>query len=355
MILLGGVKPYGSSSWVFTFGDKDVGNYEQKVFSIRDYGSSAKAKAAAIAYQKNPTLQKRLKDNSVIGKRAKEFGMTYDKYASLSAKEKQKLSYTKFAVKKRAEREAAGGFKQSFTHKGKTYTVSTRIPKNQIEQLKEFLKSLDEWKAGGGTLESYNQMPSRLKAMAAAKNVGKKTSTFDNRAGAIWRRLRDFAQGKPPTGGRSGTGELYKTFFEQLDLSKPELNTIKTFDYDTIQADKQKLITGQAAIKKVGNPLIKTVIDVVKKNPNITTEQELFVEVSKAAGKGLSNAEITKAAILAHRAGSTRLLKEARKEISELALAMPEKYVAKQDLDKLIEFINERFNKLEYKIDDLKK
>ena len=48
-------------------------------------------------------------------------------------------------------------------------------------------------------------------------------------------------------------------------------------------------------------------------------------------------------------------LKEARKEISELALAMPEKYVAKQDLDKLIEFINERFNKLEYKIDDLKK
>ena len=48
-------------------------------------------------------------------------------------------------------------------------------------------------------------------------------------------------------------------------------------------------------------------------------------------------------------------LKEARKEISELALAMPEKYVAKKDLDKLIEFINERFNKLEYKIDDLKK
>jgi len=47
-------------------------------------------------------------------------------------------------------------------------------------------------------------------------------------------------------------------------------------------------------------------------------------------------------------------LKEARKEISELALAMPEKYVAKQDLDKLIDFINERFNKLENKIDNLK-
>ena len=47
-------------------------------------------------------------------------------------------------------------------------------------------------------------------------------------------------------------------------------------------------------------------------------------------------------------------LKEIRKEMSEHALSLPEKYVAKQDLDKLIDFINERFNKLESKIDDLK-
>ena len=47
-------------------------------------------------------------------------------------------------------------------------------------------------------------------------------------------------------------------------------------------------------------------------------------------------------------------LKEVRRELSELALSLPEKYVAKQDLDKLIDFINERFNKLESKIDDLK-
>jgi len=47
-------------------------------------------------------------------------------------------------------------------------------------------------------------------------------------------------------------------------------------------------------------------------------------------------------------------LKEVRKELSELALSLPEKYVAKQDLEKLIEFINERFNKLETKIDSLK-
>ena len=48
-------------------------------------------------------------------------------------------------------------------------------------------------------------------------------------------------------------------------------------------------------------------------------------------------------------------LKEVRKEMSELALSLPEKYVSKQDLDKLEDFINERFNKLEVKIDQLNK
>tara|TARA_R100000152_G_C6750701_1_gene174348 strand:+ start:23 stop:310 length:288 start_codon:yes stop_codon:yes gene_type:complete len=47
-------------------------------------------------------------------------------------------------------------------------------------------------------------------------------------------------------------------------------------------------------------------------------------------------------------------LKEVRKELADLALAMPEKYVAKQDLDKLIEYFNSRFDKLEEKIDQLK-
>ena len=46
-------------------------------------------------------------------------------------------------------------------------------------------------------------------------------------------------------------------------------------------------------------------------------------------------------------------LKEVRKEMGELALSLPEKYVAKQDLDKLIDFINERFDKIENKIDQL--
>ena len=47
-------------------------------------------------------------------------------------------------------------------------------------------------------------------------------------------------------------------------------------------------------------------------------------------------------------------LKQVRREMAELALTLPEKYVSKQDLGKLEDFINERFNKLEAKLDQLK-
>tara|TARA_R110000765_G_scaffold106661_1_gene197281 strand:+ start:309 stop:593 length:285 start_codon:yes stop_codon:yes gene_type:complete len=43
------------------------------------------------------------------------------------------------------------------------------------------------------------------------------------------------------------------------------------------------------------------------------------------------------------------------KDIHALALSLPEKYVSKHDQDKLIDFINERFDKIESKLDDLKK
>ena len=54
MILLGKVKPYGTGgSWFFSYGDRLVGNYEEKAFLKEDYGTSAKAKAAALKYQKD--------------------------------------------------------------------------------------------------------------------------------------------------------------------------------------------------------------------------------------------------------------------------------------------------------------
>ena len=249
----------------------------------------------------------------------------------------------KYKAKKRAERLAAGGYEQTFTYKGKTYTVSTRLPKKTIEQLKEFLKSLDEWKAGGGTFESFRTMPSRVKSMAAAKKVGKKTSEFDNRAGQVWRRLVQYAKGKAPVNpGRTGTGETYKTFFDQLNLPKSELNTIKNFDFENIQKFKQAKITETAAKKNIGSPLVTNVIDVVKKNPNLT-EQELFSSVRKLAKGPLSNGEIVTAAVQAHRLATARLLKEARKEkIGEFQMKNIQKF-SSEDLPPALKTIYNLF------------
>ena len=316
MILLGKVKPYGTGgSWFFSYGDRLVGNYEEKAFLKEDYGTSAKAKAAALKYQKDPKLQKKLKDNSKIGKIAKSLGLSYDEYVKLPQSERTKISVARSVKKIRGEKIAAGGFEQTFTSGGKKYTIPTRFPKNSISKLKEFLKSFDEWKAGGSNFQSYLDLPSRKKAMAAAKAAGLKTSKFDNRAGGVWRRLVQYAKGKAPIApGGTGTGELYKNIFDQLDISKPELNTIKNFDFENIQKFKQEKITKTAAIKNIGNPLVPSVIDFIKKNPNIRTEQELFAGVSELEGKGLSNSEITKAAVQAHRNGTSRLLKESRGE-----------------------------------------
>tara|TARA_R100000697_G_scaffold56134_1_gene69406 strand:+ start:79 stop:2301 length:2223 start_codon:yes stop_codon:yes gene_type:complete len=219
---------------------------------------------------------------------------------------------------------------QTFKYKGKTYTLPSRFPKKDIPTLIAFLKSLDEWRAGGGNLESYNTMPSRLKSMAAAKKVGKKTSEFDNKQGNVWRRLRDYAKGLPPTAGRSGTGELYKKFFDELKIPKKELNTIKNFDFKNIQAGKQKRITKAAQKAVIGNPLVPHVLDVVKNDPTIT-EQELFSGVRKLADGPVSNGQIVKASVIAHRRGTERLLKEARKEkIGEFQMKNIQKFSSEE-------------------------
>jgi predicted nucleic acid-binding Zn-ribbon protein len=48
-------------------------------------------------------------------------------------------------------------------------------------------------------------------------------------------------------------------------------------------------------------------------------------------------------------------LKEARAQLNQLALALPDKYVSKGDFDNLVKTVHHRFDRLEEKIDDLPK
>jgi len=189
----------------------------------------------------------------------------------------------KFAAKQRAERLAAGGFEQTFKFLGKTYTLPTRFPKKDIPTLKKFLKSLEEWRKGGGNFESYINLPSRKKSMKLAKARGLKTSTFDNAEGGIWRRFVQYAKGNAPVNpGRGGTGELYKIFFDQIKTPKKELNVIKDLDYENIQKFKQGKITEIRAQTNVGDTVMADIVEFTNKNPNATKEQ--FLKAFKSIG-----------------------------------------------------------------------
>ena len=203
----------------------------------------------------------------------------------------------KFRIKQRAEKEAAGGFTQIFKFLGKTYNLPTRFPKKDIPTLKKFLTSLKDWRNTGGSLESYLNLKGR-----------KKGAQFDNAEGAVWRRLVQYAKGNAPVNpGRTGTGEIYKTIFDEFKIPKKELNIIKDFDFKNIQKFKQGKITSKAAIKNTGDPILAEIINWTNKNPN-KTESDFF----KAFRKVGSNSEIIKKVKTAYNGAIRNLTKIAR-------------------------------------------
>ena len=302
--LLGNILPWGTGgSWAFKYGDAVIGNFEKKSFLVSDYGSSAKAKAAALEYQKDPKLQTRLKNNSVIGKLAKQYGLTYDQYEALPQAKRTDLSVKTSRDKIRNIKIEEGGFEQTFKHKGKTYTIPTKFSKDQIPKLKKFLKSFNEWKSKGGTLLAYSNLKGRGRL-------------FDKTEGSVWRRLIDYAQSGGKTARQApggSSGQEYIKIFKELDLPKKDTDLLKTFTTEarwTVQAGKASI---EGAKANVGNPLVKPILDFLKNNPN-ATEEELFAAIRKTEGTNLTNGEILKGALRSHAHGAERLLRESRKE-----------------------------------------
>ena len=77
------------NTWAFQYGNEGWPNYIYKRFSIQDYGTSAKAKAAAVAHQKK--LQPKLKKLK-FGALAKKYGVSIDEWIKKSNSERQNLA-----------------------------------------------------------------------------------------------------------------------------------------------------------------------------------------------------------------------------------------------------------------------
>ena len=299
MELIGSLLPWGTGgSWIFQYGDINAGTLERESFLVSEYGTSAKAKAAALKYQK--LQQPRLEKVHIPAITAKSHGFSYDEWIKKPRNERNLIISTKFQQEKSKIKMARG---QDITYKGKTYTIPASVPKKDIPKLKRFLKSFDLWKAKGGTLQAYMNLKGR-------------GAVFDRKEGNVWRRLIDYVQsgGKTARHAPGGTsGQEYIEIFKAFDLPKKDTDILKTFT-----KEKRWAVTaGKASLKGAeayeAHPLIRPILNFLKKNPG-ATETELFSAIRKTEGKNLTNGEITQGAIRAHANGTTKLLMEARKE-----------------------------------------
>jgi hypothetical protein len=189
----------------------------------------------------------------------------------------------------------------TFKYLGKTYDLPSGFAQRDIPTLKKFLKSFQEWKSKGGTLESYLQLSGR-----GAK--------FDKLEGSIWRRLINFAESGGKTAKRAPSdtgGAKYVQIFNDLKFPKKDIDTLKTFTKSARFAGQLKLnATPIAAIKNVGNPVLGEIIEWTNKNPN-GTQADFF----KAFRKIGSDKEIIKKVVTAYQGAVRNLTKIARGDV----------------------------------------
>ena len=105
----------------------------------------------------------------------------------------------------------------SFKYQGKTYDLPEGFAQRDIPTLKKFLKSFNEWKSKGGTIESYLRLSGR-------------GPRFDEQEGRLWRRLIDYAISGGKTARRAPSdtgGAKYVKVFNDLKLPKKDINTLK--------------------------------------------------------------------------------------------------------------------------------
>jgi len=296
--LIGSLLPWGTGgSWVFQYGDSAEGTLERKSFLVSEYGTSAKAKAAALKYQK--LQQPRLEKVHIPAITAKSHGFSYDEWIKKPNAERQLIISTKFRDKAREIKRETGGFERTFTYKNKTYTIPTGNLK--LSTFKRFLKGFDQWKKQGGTLEAYVNLKGR-------------GIDFDSQEGRVWRRLIDYVKsgGKTARSAPGGPPSLqYVKLFDEIKLPKTEI--LKTFTRPEIWAVSAGKASLKGAEAHVANPLIEPILNFLTKNPG-ATETELFSAIRKTAGSNLTNKEILQGALRAHANGATKLLMEARQE-----------------------------------------
>jgi len=295
--MLGSITKVRESGYNFTYGNENYPNYETKYFSTKQYGSLAKAKAAALAYQKKS--QDRLLE-AKYGDTAKKYGLSTKQYVKLNDKEKLKLAVDA-GNKRRAEAKAAKRTaERSFTYKGKTYAMPNQLPIASLPRYKNFIRYLNDYvinrKPGTSVVDSVLNIPAYKNEPIQARR--KIRPNWERNQARIWRDLSEyFSKGEKGNFRNKNHIDFFKSIDVENLIPKKDHKEISTLKSDRVA--RQLTMGSEAALQKaakgeitLGNPLVKPIAQYITENPN-TTKEQLISSIRNSVDKNLTTKQIS--------------------------------------------------------------
>ena len=295
--MLGSITKVKESGYNFTYGNENYPNYETKYFSKKQYGSLAKAKAAALDYQKKS--QDKLLE-AKYGDIAKKYGLSTKQYVKLNDKEKLKLAVDA-GNKRRAEAKAAKRTaERSFTYKGKTYAMPNQLPIASLPRYKNFIRYLNDYvinrKPGTSVVDSVLNIPAYKNEPIQTKR--KIRPNWEKNQARIWRDLSEyFAKGEKGNFRNKNHIDFFKSIGVENLIPKKDHKEISTLKTDRVA--RQLTLGSEAALQKaakgeitLGNPLVKPIAQYITENPN-TTKEQLISSIRNSVDKNLTTKQIS--------------------------------------------------------------
>ena len=224
MALLGSLHPYGPKSWRVNYGDRLVpAGFDEKTFTVTEYGSSAKAKKAAIEWQKS----KQPKWNKIVADRAKALEA---KYSSIIKELSAKGTIPNKPFSELTELNK--GLVKSTLYTRTVFPEGRIVFEDLIIGGEKFRLPTSLFQFGG--LENYKnaiRLLQKWKQDPTLENMVKLTRKADRATGQVLRDFRQYLGGEGlGYGVRKGTAGGQKTkFIESLKLEEFLGDNVKTF------------------------------------------------------------------------------------------------------------------------------
>ena len=348
MELLGGLYPHGTSgSWHVKYGDKAAGTFERENFTITEYGTSARAKAAALAWQKS----KQPKWKKIVADRAKAVEAKYNSLIKdMSAdgrvpnKPFNKLndnqkSLVKTELWKRATLYGKTTYEDIIIG-GEKFNLPTSLIQERgkgVDNYKKAIRLLQKWKK--------NPTPENLTNLYFGKT--------DQGTQAVLRNFKKYLKGEPVQYGRGGgpTTQIIESLDLKNFLGEENAEVFKTTEPQRLGASRNL-----AEIIKTRNPLttgtndFESIIQTINKykwNDNLTNFQnrgeilnslknnQVIIDRFKGQGEVLNNTNLIKRISGAH----TRILGDAFQDMQSASL----KNLSENQLQSYLKFAQNYF------------